>query len=108
MTKTSPLRKNRHSKKNGKMSTARPFQCTDDERLRVENLSLRLELIQKDANEKAAPVLLERRMLLNKIGERLGIDISQHQVDLQSGRVSPIQPPQLQEVAEDGEAQSGS
>ena len=62
---------------------------TDSERMAMENLTLKLTLIQRNAEQQAAPIAAAREDLGRAIGERLGIDMTAHTIDLDTGAIAP-------------------
>lgn len=66
------------------------LKATEVELLRVENLTLKLAAIQADADKQAAPIIAAREELGRAIGQRLGIDMSLHSIDLNTGAITPM------------------
>lgn len=65
------------------------LQMTEAEVMRLENLSLRIEVIQTNAQRDAAPFIAAREQLGRVIGERLGIDPSCYVFNIETGSVVP-------------------
>lgn len=65
------------------------LKLTDHEQLRMENLTLRVALIQSQAKERSAPLLAQREAVGKAIGDRLGIEIGAYNIDLDKGTVTP-------------------
>lgn len=65
------------------------LKLTDDERLRMENLTLKVALIQSQAKEQSTPLLAQREAVGKAIGDRLGIEIGAYNIDLDKGTVTP-------------------
>lgn len=81
-----------------------PMKLTETERLQMENLTLKIKLIQENAQKQAAQVEAARQQLAGAIGQRLGIDLTkaQHNINLDNGLVTPLE----QKGAKDGNAQA--
>lgn len=60
---------------------------TDGELLRMENLTLKLTVIQSNAEKQAAPIVAARNDLGREIGQRLGIEISEYNINLDTGAI---------------------
>lgn len=65
------------------------LKTTDGELMQLENLTLKLAVIQSTAEKQAAPIVAAREALGLAIGKRLGIDISTHTINLDTGEITP-------------------
>ena len=63
---------------------------TEDERLRMENLVLKMQLVQQSLDKKIAPLIALRDAIGAEAGKRLGIEIQAYEVNLDSGVLTPI------------------
>ena len=68
---------------------SRGLKMTDDELLRMENLTLKLAMIQSNAEKQAAPLVAIRERLGHDIGQRLGIDVTDYNFNLDTGEITP-------------------
>ena len=70
------------------------LRLSEDERLRMENLSLKMQLIEQTAAQrvalKIAPMLEARKAIGDEIGERLGIEVTAYEANLETGELTPI------------------
>ena len=63
---------------------------TEVERLQMENLTLKMQVIQSAAKEQMAPHLARREQIGSAVGERLGIEIAAYNINLDSGMLEPV------------------
>lgn len=72
-------------------SKVAPLKLTEEERLRFENYTLKLRVIQHEAAKQAAVVVSKRMELAKEIGKRLGISMEGYTVNIKTGEVSLVE-----------------
>ncbi len=89
MTKSSQARKTRRQNKVVPMIQRQGLKLTDDEQLRLENLSLKIQVIQQDANAKIAPLRALQYEAAIRACKRLGIEPEAYTLEYETGNVVP-------------------
>ena len=62
---------------------------TDNERLTMENLTLKLSLAYQQMKAEQAPLLAQREHVGQEIGKRLGVEIGAYNINLDNGLLEP-------------------
>lgn len=91
MTRASQSRRDRKSalKNVIQMPGKNGLKLNEDERMRLENCTLKLRSIQDTADKQAAPVFLQQNKLVEKIDKRLGISLAGYNINLDTGDLTP-------------------
>jgi len=79
-------------KKQGKVVPMKPkrnLKLNEDERIRFENLTLKIQLVQSEAQQKATPLVDARVQLSRAIGARLGVQMDAYNIVLDTGALVP-------------------
>lgn len=66
------------------------LKMTEDERLRFENFTLKLDAVQARATAEASIHVAQRVELSKRIGKRLGVAMDAYNVDLETGELIPV------------------
>lgn len=95
MTQASESRRARKAAEKNviQIPTKKSLLLSEDECLRMENYTLKLQIIQEAAEKQAAPVLLQRAALGDKIGKRLGVDLGAYSIKLDTRELVPLNKP---------------
>ena len=64
------------------------LKLTEEERLRFENYTLKLSVIQHEAAKQSRVIVSERMELSKEIGKRLGISMEGYTVNVKTGEVA--------------------
>lgn len=64
------------------------LKLTEEERLQFENYTLKLQVIQHEADKQARAVVSKRMELAKEIGKRLGISMEGYTVNIKTGEVT--------------------
>ena len=64
------------------------LKLTEEERLRFENYTLKLSVIQHEAAKQSRVIVSERMELSEEIGKRLGISMEGYTVNVKTGEVA--------------------
>ena len=69
------------------------LKLTEEERLRFENYTLKLSVIQHEAAKQSRVIISERMELSEEIGKRLGISMEGYTVNVKTGEVALVKDP---------------
>ena len=69
------------------------LKLTEEERLRFENYTLKLSVIQHEAAKQSRVIVSERMELSKEIGKRLGISMEGYTVNVKTGEVALVKDP---------------
>ena len=69
------------------------LKLTEEERLRFENYTLKLSVIQHEAAKQSRVIVSERMELSEEIGKRLGISMEGYTVNVKTGEVALVKDP---------------
>ena len=64
------------------------LKLTEEERLRFENYTLKLSVIQHEAAKQSRVIVSERMELSEEIGKRLGVSMEGYTVNVKTGEVA--------------------
>ena len=73
------------AKKNGKPKKLEELKLTETERLGLENCQLKMHALKEIAEKQSGVVVAQQQAIAKEVSARLGIDISDFQVDLSTG-----------------------
>lgn len=69
------------------------LKLTEEERLRFENYTLKIRVIEAEADKQSRAVLSKRMELSREIGKRLGISMEGYTVNVKTGEVALVKDP---------------